>query len=146
MKLNTFTKLVAFVAVATLTSAAFAGMAPTTTQPSQHDHKMMMMDSGTFKGVEVNAGHVSVSMKDGKTTLMLSPDFVIPKAPAPSWQIVDSKGNTYLLNQLRIAGDKTNLTITLPKYIHDVAKVRIWCSFVETVLGEATFSKPVMAG
>lgn len=143
MKLTNLTKSVAFVAAATLTSFAFAGIAPTTDLAPQHERHMMMMDSGMFKGVEVNMGHVSVSHKNGRTMLSLSPDFVIPKAPAPSWQIVDSKGNKYLLNQLRIAGDKTNLTITLPKYIHDVAKVQIWCSFVETVLGEASFSKPV---
>ena len=71
--------------------------------------------------------------------MKVSDDFVIPDTPAPSWQIVDSKGNTYLLNQFRIKGDKTNREITLPGYIKDVAKVQVWCSFAEVLLGETTF-------
>jgi hypothetical protein len=68
---------------------------------------------------------------------------VIPDTPAPSWQIVDSKGNTYLLNQFRIKGDKTNRMITLPSYIKDVAKVQVWCTFAEVLLGEAAFDTVV---
>ena len=80
-------------------------------------------------------------MEKGRMILTLSEDFVIPKTPAPHWQIVDSKGNTYLLNQLKIAGDKTNRSVVLPSYIQNVSKVQIWCSFAEVVLGEASFSK-----
>jgi len=57
---------------------------------------------------------------------------------------VDSQGNVYLLQKLRIKGDKINKSITLPEYIHDVAKVQIWCAFAETNLGEAAFDSPVM--
>lgn len=147
MQLNNITKLVAFAALAALTTAAFADHRPGHQGYSkQEKHSMMMMDSGAFRGVEVNGGHVSVSHMKGKTMLTLSSDFMIPKSPAPQWQVVDSKGNTYLLQQLRIAGDKTNRTISLPKYIKDVAKVQIWCSFAEVVLGEASFAKPQMVG
>ena len=100
---------------------------------------MKAMHSSMFKGIEVNKGHVMLSKDMGKTTLTLSPDFVLPKTPAPHWQIVDSKGNTYLLKQLKVAGDKLNKTITLPSYIMDVAKVQIWCSFAEVNLGEVSF-------
>ena len=48
-------------------------------------------------------------------------------------------GNTYLLNQMRIKGDKTNRMITVPSYIKDIAKVQVWCSFAEVVLGETSF-------
>jgi hypothetical protein len=58
--------------------------------------------------------------------------------------VVDSKGNVYLLNQLKIKDGKTNRTIVLPSYVHDVAKVQIWCSFAEALLGEAPFPKPIM--
>jgi hypothetical protein len=36
-----------------------------------------------------------------------------------------------------------NRSITLPAYIPDVAKVQIYCAWAETLLGEATFAKPV---
>jgi hypothetical protein len=56
---------------------------------------------------------------------------------------VDSKGNVYLLDKLRVKGDRYLKSITLPAYIPDVVKVQIWCSFAETLLGEAAFSAPV---
>ncbi len=96
-----------------------------------------------FTGVKANTGNVMATVENGKITLTVSDDFVIPDTPAPSWQIIDSKGNTYLLNQLRIKGDKYNRSITLPSYIKDVAKVQIWCSFAEVVLGEAPFDTVV---
>jgi hypothetical protein len=57
---------------------------------------------------------------------------------------VDTKGNVYLLNRLAIKGDKQNRTIALPPYINDVAKVQVWCAFAEVLLGEASFSKPIL--
>jgi len=95
--------------------------------------------SKPFMGAKANTGTVSATVDMGKITLKVSDDFVIPDTPAPSWQIVDSKGNTYLLNQFKIKGDKTNRQITLPSYIKDVAKVQVWCSFAEALLGETTF-------
>ncbi len=95
--------------------------------------------SKPFAGVKANTGTVTATVDGGKITLKVSDDFVIPDTPAPSWQIVDSKGNTYLLNQMRIKGDKTNRMITLPSYIKDIAKVQVWCSFAEVVLGETSF-------
>ncbi len=99
--------------------------------------------SKQFMGVKANTGTVTASVDNGSITLKVSDDFVIPDTPAPSWQIVDSKGNTYLLNQFRIKGDKTNRQITLPSYIKDVAKVQVWCSFAEVLLGETTFDSIV---
>jgi hypothetical protein len=99
--------------------------------------------SKPFAGVKANTGTVTATVDAGKITLKVSDDFVIPDTPAPSWQIIDSKGNTYLLNQFRIKGDKTNREITLPAYIKDVAKVQVWCSFAEVVLGETTFETVV---
>ncbi len=79
----------------------------------------------------------------GDHVLTLSPDFVVPDAPAPHWQLVDSKGNTYLLQALKIKGDKINTSIRVPSYVPDVAKVQIWCAWAETLLGEAAFETPV---
>lgn len=97
-----------------------------------------------FTGVKVNGGTVTHTKVDGKNVLTLSDDFKVPETPDPHWQVVDSKGNVYLLQRLPIKGDKINESITLPDYVPDVAKVQIWCAFAETLLGEAPFEKPVM--
>jgi len=68
----------------------------------------------------------------------------VPETPDPHWQVVDSKGNVYTLERLQAKNDKFNKSIALPAYISDVAKVQIWCAFAETLLGEASFSSPVM--
>ena len=109
-----------------------------------------MHTSKPFSGAKVNAGTVTHSVKDGKNVLTLSDDFKIPDTPDPHWQIVDSKGNTYLLqrhgvkNLGGIAKDKLNMSITLPAYVKDVAKVQIYCAWAEAILGEAPFSAPMM--
>ena len=94
-----------------------------------------------FKGVKANTGYAIHMVQNGKDTLMWSDDFTIPEAPAPHWQIVDSKGNTYLLQRLVVKGDKQNRTITVPRFVPDIAKVQIWCAYAEALLGEASFSK-----
>jgi hypothetical protein len=99
--------------------------------------------TGAFKGVKVNAGTVTHSKQSPTNVLTLSEDFVVPDTPAPHWQVVDSKGNTYLLNRLQIKDGKYNKSIVVPSYVKDIAKVQIWCAFAETLLGEASFAKPV---
>ena len=101
--------------------------------------------SKPFSGAKVNAGTVTRSVKDGKTVLTLSDDFKVPDTPDPHWQIVDAKGNTYLLQRLGVknlgglAKDRINTSITLPAYVKDVAKVQIYCAWAEAVLGETSF-------
>jgi len=97
-----------------------------------------------FEGVKANSGTAAHGRSGNSDTLTWSEDFKIPEAPAPHWQVVDTKGNVFLLQRLTIRGDKQNRTITLPAYIHDVAKVQIWCAFAETLLGEAPFAKPIL--
>jgi len=106
----------------------------------------MMMDhrTGAFSGAKVNGGTATISHKDGQNILTASDDFVPPGTPDPHWQVVDSKGNVYLLQKLNIKGDKYNKSIVIPAYVPDVAKVQIWCAFAETLLGEASFKDPVM--
>jgi hypothetical protein len=102
--------------------------------------------SRPFSGAKVNGGTVTHSVKDGKHVLTLSDDFKVPDTPDPHWQVVDSKGNTYLLQRLGVknlaglAKDRINNSITLPAYIKDVAKVQIYCAWAEAVLGEAPFN------
>jgi hypothetical protein len=99
--------------------------------------------SSPFQGPKANTGTVTYSKQGNMLVLTLSDDFVVPNTPAPHWQVVDSKGNVYLLNLLKIKGDKFNKSITVPSYVLDVAKVQIWCAFAEVLLGEAKFADPV---
>lgn len=138
-------KLVSLVVLASAMSFAMA--APAHQQDMKKDGmkmdmKMMNMSmSSIFKGIEVNGGSANLFKKDGKWHLSFSEDFKTPGSPSPHWQVVDGEGNTFLLQRITIAGDKTNREITLPKYIHSVKKIQVWCSFAEVVLGEASFDK-----
>ena len=120
--------IVALAAVAFMAAPAMAS----------HEHT-----TSTFSGAKVNAGMVTHSKQGNAEVLTLSDDFKVPDTPAPHWQVVDSSGNTYLLQRLVVKGDKLNKSITLPAYVHDVAKVQIWCAYAEVVLGEASFPSPV---
>jgi hypothetical protein len=99
--------------------------------------------SGPFMGPKANTGTVTHSKEGAMNVLTLSADFKVPDTPAPHWQVVDSKGNTYLLQRLVIKGDKYNQKIAVPAYVADIAKVEIWCAWAETLLGEASFSMVV---
>jgi hypothetical protein len=99
--------------------------------------------SKKFSGAKVNEGTVTHSVVNGRNLLALSADFKDPGTPDPHWQVVDSKGNVYLLQRIGIKGDKVNMQITLPAYVKDVAKVQIYCAWAEAVLGETTFDKTV---
>src|SRR5437879_12073493 len=100
-----------------------------------------------FQGPKANKGTVTHSIKDGKSVLTLSDDFVVPDTPDPHWQVVDSDGNVYLLDKLKtkaFIGSNYKKEIVLPSYVKNVSKVVIWCAFAEVNLGEAKFSSPVM--
>jgi hypothetical protein len=99
--------------------------------------------SKPFKGVKANTGTVSADKVNGRIVLTLSADFQAPDAPDPHWQVVDARGNVYLLNKLSIKDGKMNRSVTLPVYIKDVTKVQMWCAFVEVLLGEAEFETVV---
>jgi len=103
--------------------------------------------SSQFQGPKANKGTVTHSIKDGKSVLTLSDDFVVPDTPDPHWQVVDSDGNVYLLDKLKtkaFIGGNYKKEIALPSYVKNVSKVVIWCAFAEVNLGEAKFSSPVM--
>jgi hypothetical protein len=96
-----------------------------------------------FEGVRVNDGTATHARQGNADTLTWSDDFKLPDSPAPHWRVVDSRGNVYLLQRLKIKDDKLNRTITLPSYISDVVKVQIYCAWAEALLGEASFPGPV---
>ena len=104
--------------------------------------------SSKFQGAKANTGTVTHMVKDGKNILTLSDDFKTPETPDPHWQVVDSKGNTYLLQKLKVKSgalksDKLNKSITVPAYVPDISKVQIYCAYVEMSLGEASFEQPL---
>lgn len=99
--------------------------------------------SSEFSGHHVNAGTVTHDVTAGTHVLTMSTGFPVPDAPDPHWRVVDSKGNVYLLDRVKLKDDTVNRSITLPAYIPDVAKVQFWCAFVEVVLGEASFARPL---
>lgn len=104
--------------------------------------------SKPFSGPKVNTGTVTHAANKGTHTLTLSSDFVVPDTPDPHWQVVDSKGRTYLLQRLGvknlggIAKDRIQISIAVPDYVMDIAKVQIYCAWAEAVLGEASFDAP----
>ena len=99
--------------------------------------------STKFTGAKANKGTVTHTVQSGKNILTLSDDFLTPDTPAPHWQVVDTQGHAYLLQRLKIKGDKFNKSIIVPEYVHDIAKVQIWCAWAEANLGEASFDQPV---
>jgi hypothetical protein len=118
--------------------AVVLGLGAGAVQAAAEDHTTTV-----FSGAKVNGGTATHARQGGMNTLTYSDDFVIPDTPAPHWQVVDSKGNVYLLNRLKIKGDKVNKTIVVPAYVPDIAKVQIWCAFAEVLLGEASFHHPM---
>jgi hypothetical protein len=115
---------------------ALAGIAALPAQADAQSHT-----SKKFSGAKVNDGTVTHVKENGKHVLKLSADFKVPDTPDPHWQVVDSKGNVFLLQRLGIKGDKVNTQIAVPAYVKDIAKVQIYCAWAEVVLGETTFDQ-----
>lgn len=104
--------------------------------------KMDSHTSSMFQGPKANTGTVSHSTENGKSILRVSSDFKVPDTPAPTWRVVDSKGNIYTLDAFKIKGGEKR-EVTVPAYVKDIAKVQVYCAFAEVLLGEAGFSSPV---
>jgi len=133
-----------FVLMAVLSMAVAIGLTATGASAQMMDQKLASHTTKPFSGVKVNGGTATHTKVNGKDVLTLSDDFKVPDTPDPHWQVVDSKGEVYLLDRLQAKNGKYNKSITLPAYVKDVAKVQIWCAFAEALLGEAPFDSPVM--
>ena len=46
------------------------------------------------------------TVENGKSILRVSADFKVPDTPAPTWRVVDSKGNIYTLDAFKIKGER----------------------------------------
>jgi hypothetical protein len=102
-----------------------------------------------FAGPKANTG-MAIFYHDGaKAMLKVTDDFKVPDTPAPTWRVIDSKGNIYTLDAFKvkdsgILGTNTEKRqVALPGYIHDVAKVQVYCAWAQVLLGEASFPSPV---
>src|ERR1043165_10182076 len=71
--------------------------------------------SKPFSGAKVNKGTVTMVVDAGKTVLTLSDDFEVPGTPDPHWQIVDAKGNVFLLQGPPATGAKATQPTTPPR-------------------------------
>jgi hypothetical protein len=98
--------------------------------------------SAQFQGPKANTGTVSHLYENGKSILRVSSDFKVPDTPAPTWRVIDSKGNIYTLDAFKIKGGEKR-QVNVPSYIQDIAKVQVYCAFAEVLLGETSFSAPV---
>ena len=106
--------------------------------------KMETHTSSKFEGPKANTGTVSHWVENGKSMLKVSDDFKVPDTPAPTWRVVDTKGNIYTLDAFKIkSGNNEKRQIEVPAYVPNIVKVQVYCAWAEVLLGEAGFSSPV---
>ena len=107
--------------------------------------KMDVHTSSKFEGPKANTGTVSHYVENGKSMLKVSDDFKVPDTPAPTWRVVDAKGNIYTLDAFKIKGAATSekREVVVPAYVPNIVKVQVYCAWAEVLLGEASFSSAV---
>jgi hypothetical protein len=109
--------------------------------------KMDVHTSSEFEGSKANTGTVMHYNEGGKSMLKVSDDFKVPDTPAPTWRVVDSKGNTYTLYAFKIKGalgtNAEKREVVVPSYVQNIVKVQVYCAWAEVLLGEANFSQAV---
>ena len=130
MKLNRLLSVFALAATLTagLTFAADASSGPHTTSK--------------FQGPKANTGMAVHTVENGKSILRVTADFKVPDTPAPTWRVVDSKGNIHTLEAFKIKGGEKRQVI-VPAFVQDIVKVQVYCAWAEIILGEASFSMAV---
>lgn len=103
-----------------------------------------MHTSSRFAGPKANTGTVTHTVENGKSILRVSADFKVPDTPAPTWRVVDSKGNIYTLDAFKIkGGNGEKREVVVPSYVHDIVKVQVYCAWAEVILGEANFASAI---
>ncbi|MBL8178993.1 MAG: hypothetical protein JNK48_30240 [Bryobacterales bacterium] len=98
--------------------------------------------TGKFEGPKANTGTAVHMTVNGKSMLRVSDDFKVPDTPAPTWRVVDSKGTVYTLDAFKIKGGEKR-EIAVPAYVHNIAKVQVYCAWAEVLLGESSFPSAV---
>ena len=106
--------------------------------------KMDVHTSSKFEGPKANTGTVMHYVENGKSMLRVSDDFKVPDTPAPTWRVVDAKGNIYTLDAFKIkSGNNEKREVVVPAYVTNIVKVQVYCAWAEVLLGEASFSQVV---
>jgi|SRR5947209_20009531 len=98
-----------------------------------------------FEGPKANTGMAVHSIENGKSILRVTSDFKVPDMPAPTWRVIDSHGNIYTLDAFKIKGGEKR-EVVVPSYVHNIAKVQVYCAWAQVLLGEASFAQPVESG
>src|SRR5215475_11700239 len=130
MKLNRLMFVFTLAAALVTASVSFAAKGPQTTSK--------------FEGPKANTGTVTFTTENGKGTLRVSADFKVPDTPAPTWRVIDSKGNIYTLDAFKIkGGNGEKREVMVPSYVPNIVKVQVYCAWAEVLLGEAKFASPV---
>jgi hypothetical protein len=130
MKLNRILSVFALAITLITASVSFAASGP--------------QMSSKFQGPKANTGTVTHTVENGKSILRVSADFKVPDTPAPTWRVVDSKGNIYTLDAFKIkGGNGEKREVIVPSYVHDIVKVQVYCAWAEVILGEANFSSAI---
>jgi len=113
-------------------SATFAANTPAGNTTSQ------------FQGPKANIGTATFFKEGGKNMLKVSDDFKVPDTPAPTWRVVDSRGNVYTLDAFKIKGwNGEKRQVVVPAYVQDIVTVQVYCAWAEVLLGEAKFASAV---
>jgi hypothetical protein len=106
--------------------------------------KMDTHTSSKFEGPKANTGTVMHYVENGKSMLKVSDDFKVPDTPAPTWRVVDAKGNIYTLDAFKIkSGNNEKREVVVPAFVPNIVKVQVYCAWAEVLLGEASFSQAV---
>jgi len=75
----------------------------------------MIAVTGLFAGSNGFAADAhTTSNSEGVNAKAVSDDMKIPETPAPRWQVVDSKGNVYLLTPLKTSDGKVFVEYAVP--------------------------------
>ena len=109
--------------------------------------KLETRTTSKFEGPKANTGTAIHVVENGKSMLKVSDDFQVPDTPAPTWRVVDNKGNIYTLDAFKIknviGGNKEKREVAVPAYVPNIVKVQVYCAWAEVLLGEASFSSAV---
>src|SRR5947208_4585985 len=97
-----------------------------------------------FEGPKANTGMAVHSIENGRSILRVTSDFKVPDTPAPTWRVVDSRGNIYTLDAFKIKGGEKR-EVVVPSYVPNIAKVQVYCAWAQVLLGETSFSQPVQS-
>lgn len=105
-------------------------------------NKAAVHSTSLFQGPKANTGTALHTYEGGKSMLRVSEDFKVPDTPAPTWRVVDSKGQIYTLDAFKTkTGEKREIIV--PSYVPNIVKVQVYCAFAEVLLGEAGFASAV---